>query len=169
MDNAFKANPVAYAAVLAVVRSAWALVDNTGHHDWLPLAVNRDDWDNLAADLKALEVLIPYEELPAEPPHAIVCLWPNKHAPEDTGDETSVNYQDGFNTANERADERIRELADEIERLRIELAIAQGTIRGLEDWIKGRRIRGRKPLLPDIYRPLWVNLYDGVCNRPSKD
>jgi hypothetical protein len=76
MDDAFKSNPIAYAAVLAVVRSAWALVDNTGHHDLLPLAVNREDWGTLAADLKALEMLIPHEELPAEPPHAVVCFWP---------------------------------------------------------------------------------------------
>lgn len=161
MDFMVKANPVAYAAVLAVVRSAWALVDNTGHHDWLPLAVNRDDWDELAADLKALEMLIPYEERPAEPPHAIVCLWPNKQAAENTGGQTSADYQDGFNTANERADERVRELEAEIVRLNTELAIAQGTNRGLEDWIKGYRMHGRKPL--------WVKLYDEACNRPSRD
>lgn len=161
MDNAFKANPVAYAAVLAVVRSAWALVDNTGHHDWLPLAVNRDDWDKLAADLKALEMLIPYDELPAEPPHAVVCHWPNEHVPENTRGQHSADYQDGFNTANERADERIRELEAEIARLNIELAIAQGTIRGLEDWIKGYRVRFRKSS--------WVGHYDKACNRPFKD
>lgn len=143
MDNSVKANPVAYAAVLAVVRSAWALVDNTGHHDWLPLAVNRDDWDELAANLKTLEMLIPYEELPAEPPHAIVCLWPNKQAPVNTGSQSSADYQDGFNTANERADERIRGLEAEIVRLNTELAIAQGTNRGLEEHVKGYRIHGR--------------------------
>lgn len=143
MDNSIKANPVAYAAVLAVVRSAWALVDNTGHHDWLPLAVNRDDWDELAADLKALEILIPYEQLPAEPPHAVVCLWPDKYVSANTGVLHSVDCRDGLNTANERVDDRIRELEVEIERLRIELAMAQGTNRGLEDWIKGYRIRGR--------------------------
>ncbi|MBN6824576.1 hypothetical protein JRF84_33990 [Methylobacterium organophilum] len=161
MENALKDNPVAYAAVLAVVRSAWALIDNTGYHEFLPLAINRDDWDELAADLKALEMLIPYEERPAEPPHAIVCLWPNKQAAENTGGQTSADYQDGFNTANDRADERIREFEAEIERLCIELAMAQGTIRGLEDWIKGYRIRGRKPL--------WVKLYGQACNRPIED
>lgn len=76
MSNSERDNPEAYAAVLEVVRAAWALVDNTGCHEWLPLAVNRDDWNELAARLNALKALIPLEELPAEPPHAVVCLWP---------------------------------------------------------------------------------------------
>jgi len=67
-----------YAAVLAVVRSAWALVDNTAYHDWLPLTVSRDDWNDLVADLNRLKALIPPEELPAEPPHAVACLWPGR-------------------------------------------------------------------------------------------
>lgn len=71
-----KLNPEGYAAVLSVVRSAWALVDNTGYHDWLPLVVSRDDWDDLAASLERLKALIPPEELPAEPPHAVTRLWP---------------------------------------------------------------------------------------------
>lgn len=67
-----------YAAVLAVVRSAWALVDNTAYHDWLPLTVSRDDWNDLVADLNTLKALIPPDELPAEPPHAVTCLWPGR-------------------------------------------------------------------------------------------
>lgn len=63
-------------AVLAVVRAAWALVDNTGHHDLLPLAVNRDDWNDLGARLAALKALLPAEELPADPPHAVAYFWP---------------------------------------------------------------------------------------------
>lgn len=53
----------------------------------------------------------------------------------------------------------------ENERLRIELAIAQGTIRGLEDWIRGRRIRFRsaKP-----YTPVWIDLYDEESKRLSE-
>ncbi|WP_449411037.1 hypothetical protein [Methylobacterium komagatae] len=54
-------------AALAVVRAAWALVDNTGHHDLLPLAVNRDDWDELAARLMALKALLPTEESACRP------------------------------------------------------------------------------------------------------
>lgn len=76
MSNPERNNPEAYAAVLGLVRAAWALVDNTGYHDWLPLAVNRDDWNELATRLNALKALIPAEELPAEPPHAVVCCWP---------------------------------------------------------------------------------------------
>lgn len=76
MDDHVKASPVAYEAILAVVRSAWALVDNTGHHDWLPLVINRDDWNELAARLNTLKALIPPDELPADPPHAVACLWP---------------------------------------------------------------------------------------------
>lgn len=73
-----KHNPEGYAAILAVVRSAWALVDNTAYHDWLPLTVSRDDWNDLVADLNRLKALIPPEELPAEPPHAVACLWPGR-------------------------------------------------------------------------------------------
>ncbi|WP_139235069.1 hypothetical protein [Methylobacterium sp. yr596] len=69
-----KHNPEGYAAVLAVVRSAWALVDNTAYHDWLPLTVSRDDWNDLVADLNRLKAFIPPDELPAEPPHAVTCL-----------------------------------------------------------------------------------------------
>lgn len=76
MSNSERDNPEAYAAVVEVVRAAWSLVDNTGYHDWLPLAVNRDDWNELATRLNALKALIPAEELPAEPPHAVVCCWP---------------------------------------------------------------------------------------------
>ncbi len=76
MENSVNANSAAYDAILEVVRSAWALVDNTGYHEWLPLAVNRDDWNALATSMTALSNLIPADELPAEPPHAVVCLWP---------------------------------------------------------------------------------------------
>lgn len=73
-----KHNPEGYAAIHAVVRSAWALVDNTAYHDWLPLTVSRDDWNDLVADLNTLKALIPPDELPAEPPHAVTCLWPGR-------------------------------------------------------------------------------------------
>lgn len=76
MINTEKANREAYYAILEVVRAAWALVDNTGYHDWLPLAVNRDDWKELAARLNTLKALIPPDELPADPPHAVACFWP---------------------------------------------------------------------------------------------
>ncbi|MBP2494916.1 hypothetical protein ABID82_007012 [Methylobacterium sp. PvP062] len=76
MENAARINPAAYAAVLEAVRSAWALVDNTGYDEFLPLAINRDDWNDLAASMAALNALIPAGELPAEPPHAVVCCWP---------------------------------------------------------------------------------------------
>ncbi|MEN3238674.1 hypothetical protein PUR29_35120 [Methylobacterium ajmalii] len=73
-----KYNPEVYAAVLAVVRAAWALVDNTAYHDWLPLTVSRDDWNDLVADLNRLKAFIPPDELPAEPPHAVTCLLPGR-------------------------------------------------------------------------------------------
>ena len=76
-NRSTKINPEAYAAILAVVRSAWALVDNTGYHEWYPPVVNRDDWDDLAARMAALKALIPHGELPADPPHAVVLLWPD--------------------------------------------------------------------------------------------
>lgn len=71
-------NAGAREAALAVVRAAWALVDNTGYHDLLPLAVNRDDWDELAARLMALKALLPAEELPVDPPHAVAYFWPTE-------------------------------------------------------------------------------------------
>lgn len=76
MENSANPNSVAHDAILEVVRSAWALVDNTGYHEWLPLAVSRDDWNALATSMTALKNLIPADELPADPPHAVVCLWP---------------------------------------------------------------------------------------------
>lgn len=76
MSDMGKANREAYYAVLEVVRSAWALVDNTGYHDWLPLAISRDDWNELAARINTLRALIPPDELPADPPHAVAYFWP---------------------------------------------------------------------------------------------
>jgi hypothetical protein len=55
----------------------------------------------------------------------------------------ALAYRDGMNTANERADERIRELEAENSKLRDYLSIAQGTNKALEDWIKGYRIQGQ--------------------------
>lgn len=77
---AAQSKAVARDAVLAVVRAAWALVDNTGVHDLLPLAVNRDDWNDLAARFAALKSLLPADELPADPPHAVAYFWPTNAA-----------------------------------------------------------------------------------------
>jgi|LULS01.1.fsa_nt_gb hypothetical protein len=53
--------------------------------------------------------------------------------------------------------ETLKRLRAENRRLRIELIIAQGTNRALEDWIKGYRVCGRKPL--------WVSLYREQCGQ----
>jgi hypothetical protein len=90
-DLAGQGEPVAYEAILAVVRAAWALVDNTGHHDLLPLAVNRDDWNDLSARLITLKTLIPPDELPADPPHAVTLFWP---APRPAGDLAGLSESD---------------------------------------------------------------------------
>lgn len=74
-----KLNPEAYAAVLKAVRAAWTLVDNTAY-DEAPLPkplVDMQDWKALAESLSAMASLIPATEQPAEPPHAVVLLWPD--------------------------------------------------------------------------------------------
>lgn len=128
MGNDLKANPVAYAAVLAVLRSAWALVDNTGYHEWLPLAINRDDWNDLAARMAALKALIPEDELPAEPPHAVVCFWPTASGSRPERNEVAemqIRYLCGAfaGTIDEKAALvlRVRELETENARLRAAL------------------------------------------------
>lgn len=70
-----KLNPEAYAAVLKAVRAAWTLVDNTAY-DEAP-RVDMQDWKALAESLSAMASLIPATEQPAEPPHAVVLLWPD--------------------------------------------------------------------------------------------
>lgn len=80
-DDLAKLSAGAREATVAVVRAAWALVDNTGHHDLLPLAINRDDWDELSARFVALKALLPDDELPADPPHTVVYFWPTKAEP----------------------------------------------------------------------------------------
>ena len=72
-----KIHPEAFAAVLGVVRAAWALVDGTAYHECYPLVVSRDDWDDLAARLKTMAALIPASEHPADPPHAVTLTWPS--------------------------------------------------------------------------------------------
>lgn len=83
MDELARCNPEAYTAVLRAIRAAWTLVDNTGYHELLPLAINRDDWNDLALSMATLKALIPADELPAEPPHAVVCFWPVSSPPND--------------------------------------------------------------------------------------
>ena len=64
----------------------------------------------------------------------------------------SADYQDGFNTANERADERIKEVEAENDRLRMELAGAHGANKALKEWINGHRIRGRSAPREEMHR-----------------
>lgn len=61
--------------------------------------------------------------------------WRNEHcngAPEETAAFTPPDYQDGFNTANERADERIRELEKHVAQLRNDLVDATDKVERLQ-------------------------------------
>jgi hypothetical protein len=52
--------------------------------------------------------------------------------------------------------EELERLRAENERLRLELEIAQGANKALEEFVKGYRIRGKEPV--------WVGLYREQCN-----
>lgn len=129
MENAARINPAAYAAVLEVVRSAWALVDNTGFDEFLPLAINRDDWNDLAASMAALKALIPAGELPAEPPHAVVCCWPAASgSTPDPSEVTELQIRYLCSALADTIDEKVA-LALRVRELEAECAAAIGAIR----------------------------------------
>ena len=71
-----KINRDAFAAVQDVVRAAWRLVDNTANGGTEQQAVPREDWLELAQTLARLNEMIPPDERPAEPPHAVALFWP---------------------------------------------------------------------------------------------
>lgn len=73
-----KINRDAFAAVQDVVRAAWRLVDNTANGGTEQQAVPREDWLELAQTLARLNEMIPPDERPAEPPHAVALLWTDR-------------------------------------------------------------------------------------------
>jgi hypothetical protein len=60
------------------------------------LAVNRDDWNDLSARLITLKTLIPPDELPADPPHAVTLFWP---APCPAGDLAGLSEEEAATAA----------------------------------------------------------------------